>query len=88
MAPSPLRLAYTAGEPAGIGPDLIIQLAQQTREHELVAIADRELLTERAALLGLPLTLRDYDAGTPARLGTPGELVVLHQTLNGSRNPF
>ena len=35
-----LRLAITAGEPAGIGPDLCIQIAQQAHAHELVVIAD------------------------------------------------
>jgi 4-hydroxythreonine-4-phosphate dehydrogenase len=82
-----LRLAYTAGEPAGIGPDLIIQLAQQPRTHELVVIADRELLQQRAATLGLPLRLRDYEAATPPTPGIAGELVVLHQPLPGSRAP-
>lgn len=84
-APTPLRLAYTAGEPAGIGPDLAIQLAQQPRAHELVVIADRELLQQRAATLNLPLQLRDYDEAEPARPGITAELVVLHQPLNGSR---
>ena len=87
MPTTPLRLAYTAGEPAGIGPDLAIQLAQQPRAHELVVIADRELLLERAATLARPLKLQNYDATQPARPGLPGELVVLHQPLPGSRKP-
>ncbi|MCW8919446.1 MAG: 4-hydroxythreonine-4-phosphate dehydrogenase PdxA [Gammaproteobacteria bacterium] len=82
-----LRLAYTAGEPAGIGPDLAIQLAQQPRAHELVVIADRELLQQRAATLGLALRLRDYAPATPPTPGIAGELVVLHQPLPGSRAP-
>ena len=36
-----MRFAITPGEPAGIGPDLIIQLAQKAHAHELVCIADR-----------------------------------------------
>ncbi len=86
-ASAPQRLAYTAGEPAGIGPDLAIQLAQRPRHHELVVIADRELLQQRAATLGLPLQLRDYDEATPARPAAAGELLVLHQPLSGSREP-
>ncbi len=54
-------IAITAGEPAGIGPDLIIQLAQLTETRliaslltNLVVIADPDLLQERAKQLQLP----------------------------------
>lgn len=57
-----LRLAITTGEPAGIGPDLVIQLAQLTWPAELVVIADPDLLKKRAQQLGLPLTFRYYDS--------------------------
>ena len=49
------RLAITPGEPAGIGPDLVLQIAQRAWPHQLVVIADPALLRERAALLGLPV---------------------------------
>ena len=49
-----LRFAVTPGEPAGIGPDLLISLVQHGCRHELVAIADPAVLTERAKQLGLP----------------------------------
>ena len=62
-----LRLAITAGEPAGIGPDLCIQIAQQVHAHELVVIADPQLLQQRAAQLGLPLSIRCYNDAEPAR---------------------
>jgi 4-hydroxythreonine-4-phosphate dehydrogenase len=51
------RLAFTPGEPAGVGPDLCVQLAQQDHEFELVAIANVALLVERAAALQLPLEI-------------------------------
>ena len=51
------RLAITPGEPAGIGPDLVLQIAQRDWPHQLVVIADPALLRERAALLGLPIEL-------------------------------
>ena len=54
------RIAITAGEPAGIGPDLLVQLAQQDHSAQLIAIAAPELLRERAALLGLPLQVREW----------------------------
>ncbi len=54
-----MTLAFTPGEPAGIGPDLAVMLAQHPREYDLVAFADPELLRRRAARLGLPLRLTD-----------------------------
>ena len=59
------RIAITPGEPAGIGPDLVITLAQRSWPAELVVCADPVLLTERAKLLGLPLTLKPYQPDTP-----------------------
>jgi len=57
------RLVITAGEPAGIGPDILIQAVQRSFNTELVVIADPGLLEERAALLNLPLALEEFDAG-------------------------
>lgn len=73
---APLKLALTPGEPAGIGPDLAIQLAQQALPVELVAFADPLLLHERAARLGLPLTLIPHEPHRPPRLPNAGELSI------------
>ena len=73
---SVLRIAITPGEPAGIGPDLTVQLAQHSHNVELVAIADPQLLLERAAHLQLPLTIRTFDADAPAQASVAGELCV------------
>lgn len=75
------RLALTPGEPAGIGPDLAIALAQQPPAAELVVVADRELLQERARLLGLPLEIRRFDADVPAAVASPGQMLVEHVPL-------
>lgn len=67
------RLALTPGEPAGIGPDLCVMLAQQALPAEIIAIADPELLKRRAAQLNLPLALLPFDANsdpTPAPVGS------------------
>src|SRR5690606_32964703 len=53
----PRRFALTPGEPAGIGPDLCLLLARQAQPHILVAIASHELLEQRAAQLGVPITV-------------------------------
>jgi 4-hydroxythreonine-4-phosphate dehydrogenase len=68
-------LALTPGEPAGIGPDLCVQLAQQALPVAVVAVADPQMLQRRAARLGLPLQLsQDEAALEPA---PPGGLYVL-----------
>lgn len=73
-----LRVAVTAGEPAGIGPDLIIQLAQQDWSAELVVCADKAMLQQRAEQLGVPLRLVDYDASKPPVAQRAGTLTVAH----------
>ncbi|MFA7555299.1 MAG: 4-hydroxythreonine-4-phosphate dehydrogenase PdxA [Spongiibacteraceae bacterium] len=76
-----LRIALTPGEPAGIGPDLAIQLAQQVHTIELIAIADPALLQQRAAQLNLPLSIRLFDKNQPPRPNAKAELCVLPVTL-------
>lgn len=74
-----VKLVLTSGEPAGIGPDLCIQIAQRLPPFDLTVIADRNLLRERARLLRLPLHITDY----PSLPGTEqtGHLHVLHVPL-------
>ncbi|MDG2018099.1 MAG: 4-hydroxythreonine-4-phosphate dehydrogenase PdxA [Porticoccaceae bacterium] len=69
-------LAVTPGEPAGIGPDLLIQSVQQGCTQELVAFADPDLLTQRAKLLGLPLKLRVFDQNQAPTPLLSGELCI------------
>jgi len=56
-------LAITAGEPAGIGPDMCVQLAAAPPDIPFVVIADKNLLLQRAAQLGIDLHVQDYVAG-------------------------
>jgi 4-hydroxythreonine-4-phosphate dehydrogenase len=56
-------LVITAGEPAGIGPDLCVQLAAASPEIPFVVIADKNLLQQRAARLGIALQVRDFVSG-------------------------
>lgn len=74
-------VVLTPGEPAGIGPDICVQIAQRHPDTELVVIADPNLLTERAARLGLPLKLIPFDPGAP-RPHTDGRLCILEIPLN------
>jgi len=56
-----IRIALTPGEPAGIGIDITVQMAQQSYPFEIVALADARVLRERARLLGLPLNIEDFN---------------------------
>lgn len=71
------RVVITPGEPAGIGPDVALQLAQRDWPVELVVCASPQLLAERAQQLGRPLSLRDYQPDAPAQPQRAGTLTVL-----------
>ena len=74
------RIAVTPGEPAGIGPDLVIAIAQQDWPVEIVVVGCPTLMLERATLIGLPLTLIDYDESKPALAQKAGTLTILPVT--------
>lgn len=74
------RIAVTCGEPAGIGPDVIVQAVQRPLAARLVVIGDVELLGERAAQLGLPLQTEPHAARAEAGIAAidgPGAVRVL-----------
>ncbi|KUI96555.1 4-hydroxythreonine-4-phosphate dehydrogenase PdxA [Vibrio sp. MEBiC08052] len=75
------RIVITAGEPAGIGPDLVLALSQEDWSHQIVVCADKSLLQQRAALLGLNVELNDYDPTLPPMVQKAGSLVVEHIAL-------
>lgn len=82
------RILLTPGEPAGIGPDISVAIAQQPFDAELVAIADPDLLSDRAHQLGKKLEIREVD-GSPHQ---PGGLCVQplplqHPTTAGQLDP-
>lgn len=71
------RIALTPGEPAGIGPDLCIQLAQLDLPFELIVVASPELLKQRAQQLGLLVSTHPFDGNKPATPQQAGSLTVL-----------
>ena len=89
-------LAITAGEPAGIGPDLCLQLAVQAQSVPYVVLADKLLLQQRAKVLGLSVQLHDYQpdsiAPLPAAhlrvLHIPLAVPVVAGTLNPANSPY
>ena len=71
-------IAVTAGEPAGIGPDLCVRLSRERLPARVVVVADRGLLEERARRQRLRLKLADFSATARHVAGT---LRVLHVPL-------
>jgi len=73
------RLAVSVGEPAGIGPDIVIRAARELRRFDTVLLADPRMLRERAKMLGRDFSARPYEPGehapglsvAPARLVHP-----------------
>jgi 4-hydroxythreonine-4-phosphate dehydrogenase len=83
----PPRLILTCGEPAGIGPDLCIDIAGRAWPCELVVAGDLEVLKARAQQLRKPLTFLPYknaDAHAEHRAGT---LRVLHLPVVSTVRP-
>ena len=75
------RLALTAGEPAGIGPELLARLAATSIEADLVALVDPALLEDAARAAGIALRLRPYDPNEHVPARAAGELRVLPLAL-------
>lgn len=70
---TPVRLALVPGEPAGVGPELCVRLAQRPRDYSLSVFADPRSLLAAAEALSLPLRLLPPDQPTLA----PGELSLV-----------
>ncbi len=71
-------IAVTPGEPAGIGPDLVVLLAQQARTQPWVVIADADMLLARAQARGVPLSIAS-DLTDPAC--EAGKITIVHTPL-------
>jgi len=75
------HIAVTPGEPAGIGPDLIIQLAQQRQSNpfkaELVVVAHKAIMQARAQQLEIPISFSDYQEGSTATVNKALEIKIL-----------
>lgn len=70
------RLAVTLGEPAGIGPELVAELARSDIAADLIAIGDADLLRRAAQTRGIALQLDDDDGGARSAR-RPGSLRIV-----------
>src|SRR6187402_2814229 len=80
------RLAVTAGEPAGVGPELVARLAASDLPADLIAITDRDLLRRAAAICGIDLTISDDD-GSRLTARAAGHVRVRHVPLGKREAP-
>ena len=78
------RLLITPGEPAGIGPDLTLRLAQKSWPAQLVVVADPALLHARAKRRRLKLTIEEISLEAPVQAPVRGRLYVLPVKLGKS----
>lgn len=67
-------LYITSGEPAGIGPDICLSLAERVDERPIVILADMEMLWQRVHQLGLNIELIPYQGQAESSL--QGQLFV------------
>ena len=71
-----LPLYVTSGEPAGIGPDICLSLADRVDERPIVVLADIHMLEQRVQILKLSVELIEYQ-GQESSSGI-GQLFVEH----------
>ncbi len=87
MTDTRVRLALTAGEPAGIGPELLVRLAQQPWNATLTALCDPELLRSAAERARLPLRIIDLTEDQHAGAHAAGTLAVQPVILSAPVTP-
>ena len=76
------RILITPGEPAGIGPDVTILIAQLPWPAQLIVVGSPTLLRLRAQELNLPLQLDIIDWSEPVEKHKPGTLKIFPLELN------
>ncbi|MCY3803950.1 MAG: 4-hydroxythreonine-4-phosphate dehydrogenase PdxA [Gammaproteobacteria bacterium] len=76
MQPVP-RIAVTPGEPAGIGPEIVLKLAQQTLAFEIVAVASKVLLESLARQLRIDVSVSIFNPEDIPTPHNPGRLKVV-----------
>jgi 4-hydroxythreonine-4-phosphate dehydrogenase len=75
-----MRVVVTTGEPAGIGPDVLIGACQRAWPTQLVTIADSRLLSERASQLGMKLDIHPYDPTAAIKPHRAGSVEIIELT--------
>ena len=74
-----LPLYITSGEPAGIGPDICLSLADRVDERSIVILADINMLRDRAKILNTEIEIIEYQQQEQS--AAQGQLYVEHVPL-------
>ena len=85
-----LPLYITSGEPAGIGPDICLSLADRVDERPIVVLADINMLRDRAKILNIEIEIIEYQQQEQS--SALGQLYVEHVPVSedvvlGELNP-
>ena len=75
------RIAVTTGEPAGIGPDIVIEIAAEAWPAEIVVIADPGLLSDRARSLGKQIEIQSFDESAEPTPAEAGRIIVAAEDI-------
>lgn len=86
MTPLP-RLAVTVGEPAGIGPELLVRLAHAPIAAELVVIGDGQAIREAAEQLRQPINPRAFNTQGRIHARDAGDVSLIDQPLSARTRP-
>ena len=63
-----MPIAFTPGEPSGIGPDIAIIYAQKAKKENLLVYCDPDVLIDRAKKLNLPIALKESESKNASEL--------------------
>ncbi len=70
-------IAITPGEPAGIGPEITLKLANHSLDYEIVAVANKQMLQSQAKHLGLDIQMETFDDEADNKQHQAGSLKVI-----------
>ncbi len=75
------RIVITPGEPAGIGPELVLRLAQMNLSYEIVAVANTQLMESVAEQLNIATKFALFEKTSELQKHVPGQLKILDVDL-------
>lgn len=80
-------IVLSTGEPAGIGPDVVLDAARSEWPARIVAVGDAQLLAQRQRMLGVDVQFRQIGSLQDAPAHRAGSLAMLHVPLEVAATP-